>query len=683
MSISNIVAYILSFIAVIALAGCITWICLNPNAVQDGLSGANLYTQEEMDKACEDAYNTALSDKDSYITLINSLRDEKIELTDELSKANLKVNDLTNDNIDKQQQIDLLTTQKNELSQTVENLESIKVSNEATITNLESQKELLEQEVLELQASNTNQATLIEQKNLQIENLQNTITQLQTTINLNTDTINDLNLQIESLNKQISSMSVQIQNNSINVTALNNKIAELEQSVSYYEQYIANLENGEQVVATFEFAGSVYNIQIVSPNSTLSVADPTSTEYVIFNYWMIDNEQIDLSTYKITANTKIVANVTYKYDVKFMVDEVVCDTQIVVKNDYATSPTTPTKDDYEFIGWSINGVDIVAPDTIAITQHTTFVAKFAKLQTVTFMLEDVEYESQSVKFNNYAIAPASPSKTGYDFAGWSINGVDIIDITTFNITYDVIFVAVFNVHMYTVTISSAQYMGTTLGTKLVAYNNTIGDIDVVVPAKQYHTHTGWARGTSAIDLATYVVTSDINIYPTYIQTSKLLTFTDNGNVLLSVEVVLNKSLSASLQNLPTPYGMRNCVFVGWFIDNSTILNNDDIMSWVPTLSGTSTLLARYVHPASGTFATTGGGKFFMKFDRVGVTSWSLSLNGTNIEWNDTYTEFSVTIATGDTYLMRYDADNDKWIGTCEALGLYEEYIRTANGQSFF
>ena len=83
--------------------------------------------------------------------------------------------------------------------------------------------------------------------------------------------------------------------------------------MSYYEQYIAALENGEQVVATFEFDGSVYNIQIVNKNSLLTVTPPQSTAYVIFNGWTVNGELIDLETFRITENTKIVADVTHKY----------------------------------------------------------------------------------------------------------------------------------------------------------------------------------------------------------------------------------------------------------------------------------------------------------------------------------------------------------------------------------
>ena len=87
--------------------------------------------------------------------------------------------------------------------------------------------------------------------------MQNLNTQLQENNALNAKTINGLNAQIASLNNQIADLTLQTQNNSSVVNALNAKIAELQKSVSYYEQYLSTLESGEQVVATFEFDGSV------------------------------------------------------------------------------------------------------------------------------------------------------------------------------------------------------------------------------------------------------------------------------------------------------------------------------------------------------------------------------------------------------------------------------------------
>ena len=509
METKKVLGIIFSILFICAFGFVLSWGIINFNKVKDGMSGTGVYTKDDVDKAYKDGYSTALDNEKSYTELIDSYRDTITAQTDQISQLNSQVTVLTNSNKDYTQQIINLESQKVSLEEQVDNLSTIKTNNETTINDLTSQIVILQKEVSDLQNSNYNYSQEIAQKNSQISNLQNSVLQLQKTNELNVETINNLNSQITNLNSQISEMSLQIQNNSANVSYLNNKISELEQSVSYYERYISSLENGEQVVATFEFNGSVYSIQIVAPNSTLSVTNPSSTDYVIFNYWTVDGDRIDLSTYKITKNTKIVADVTQKYDVKFMVDNTEFNKQLVVKNGNVVLPSNPTKNGYEFDGWTINGVDIIDPTTININSNTTFIAKFTKIHTVTFVLEDSTYNTQNIrngdyasnvivdstvykKFNgwtingaivdlstykivadttviasitysydvsfivdgisinnqivlkdNYSIIPNQPTKSGYEFKGWSLNGIDIVEVSNISITSNTQFIAIF------------------------------------------------------------------------------------------------------------------------------------------------------------------------------------------------------------------------------------------------
>ena len=479
----NVLTFIFSVLFIFAFVFVLIWGIVNFNKVKDAMSGTGVYTEQDVNNAYEDGYNKALENKAEYDKLINDYRDTITNQTDQISQLNSEITLLTNNNKDYKKQITTLEEQKTNLQTQVDNLTQISndnnatitnlnadiislnndkitlqntiTENEKTITNLRNQIQTLEEEIFVLESTNSNNTNLIAEKNLEIQNLNNqitllnnditnknntinslngqvsnlqtTVTQLERTNELNVQTIANLNNQIVTLNRQISDMTIQIQNNSSNVTTLNNKIIELEKSVAYYEEYIANLENGEQVVATFEFDGSVYNIQIVNKNSTVSVVTPTSTNYVIFNYWMVDNARIDLATYPITANTKIVANVTYKYDVKYMLDETEYNRQIVVKDNISTTPTAPVKEGYEFDGWSINGVDIVSTATYPITQNTTFVAIFTKLHTVTFVYEDSTYTIQVVR-NNQSSTSVSVDNTTYKvFNGWKLNGA-IVDI---------------------------------------------------------------------------------------------------------------------------------------------------------------------------------------------------------------------------------------------------------------
>ena len=409
-------------------------------AIKGTVDNSKYYTQEELQESYDKGFEDGCKTETELTGQVKYYKDLVDEYYIQVNTLNDEITMLTNTNRDYATHVSTLESQKTSLQEQVVNLTTIKSNNETTISSLDTQITQLQKEVADLENSGEDKDEIIAQKNTQITNLQSTVSQLQKTNELNVETITNLNNQIASLNTQITDMTLQIQNNSTNVTALNNKIAELEKSVAYYEQYIANLENGEQVVATFEFNGSVYNIQIVNKNSTVSVVNPNSTDYVIFNYWTVNGEQIDLSTYQITSNVKIVANVTYKYDVKFMVDDTEYDSQIVIKNGYATIPANPTKTGYEFDGWTTNGVDIINPNTTAIIQNTTYVAKFTKLHTVTFMYEDTTYTTQTVRNNEYS-TNVSVNNTDYKvFNGWKLNGI-IVDVTSQKIVADTTFIA--------------------------------------------------------------------------------------------------------------------------------------------------------------------------------------------------------------------------------------------------
>lgn len=466
-------------------------------AIKGTVDNSKYYTQEELQESYDKGYNdgckteTELTGQvkyykslvDEYYIQVNTLNDEITMLTKNNNDYSIRVSELEKQILNLTKQVEDLTSTKTSNEKTISDLNSqvTELQNEITALNasIKHYKQVIRNYISEVDSKNSQISSLensIEDKdaeiaelNSQIDNLNANISSLQNLIatknaqassyetqiydlqrvvlNLeninksNSNTITLLNTQISSLNDQIVTLTNSSQSLQNTINLLNSKINELQSSISFYENFINQLTANDQVVATFEFDGSVYNIQIVNKGSKLSVITPTSTTYKVFNGWKVDGESVDLNTYTIAENTKFIADITYKYDVNFKVDDSVYNNQIIVKNNSATLPTPPTKDGYEFIGWSLNGIDVISNiESAQVIDNITYVAVFNKLCTVTFVFEDETKSTQVVKYGNYATDVTVESTTYKIFNGWSVNNV-IVDVNTYKIVDDVTFIA--------------------------------------------------------------------------------------------------------------------------------------------------------------------------------------------------------------------------------------------------
>ncbi len=554
----KVLTIIFSILIIGVFAFLLTWGIINWSKVKDGMAGNGLYTQEDIQKSYEDGYSTALTDKEEYDKLINSYRDTITTQTDLMSQLNSEVQTLKNGNRDYAAQIETLNEQKTALKTQIDTLNAVKENNENTINDLNGQIAELAAQVVNLQAAADENEKTIKALNSQIENLQSLNSQLQATNELNLQTISGLNAQIVGLNNQITDLTLQMQNNSSVVNALNNKIAELQKSISYYEQYLQSLESGEQVVATFEFAGSVYNIQVVNKNSLLTVTTPTSTAYVIFNGWTVDGSAVDLSTYRITQNTKFIADVTYKYEVNFTVDGENYNNQIVVKDNKITVPAAPTKSGYVFEGWTMDGNSVVNLNDYTVTQNVTFTAKFTKLYSVIFKYEDNTLKTDTVKSGNYATAPTATSTAYKVFNGWKVNGV-MVNVNEYRITADTVFTADIT-YKYDVKFMSD---GKQHNAQIVEKH---GKPTVpAAPTKTNYVFVGWSLdGTNTVNVADYVVTANTTFTAIFRVDKFTVTF-KNGNTTVSTQEVQNGGY-ASKPAFDSEY------FCGWTVNGYDTVN---------------------------------------------------------------------------------------------------------------
>lgn len=144
---------------------------------------------------------------------------------------------------------------------------------------------------------------------------------------------------------------------------------------------------------TFMVNGEEYTTQEVSYGECAQNVVIENTTYELYNGWRINDELVLIETYNIYSDTIFNADITYKYDVKFIVDNEEYNTQIVIENGFAELPAEPVKEGYDFKGWSIDKLNIVNVPEIKITTNTNFTAMFTINFTGSYKL--------SYKFNDY------------------------------------------------------------------------------------------------------------------------------------------------------------------------------------------------------------------------------------------------------------------------------------------
>jgi len=378
-------SWIIGIVCFVVLGVSSLMVYLNWNAITGAINGSKYYTEEQLQEKYDEGFNDGTNRETELLDQIEYLKGVNDQYLLDLQVKNAKIADLESNNLN-------ITSE----------LEVIK-----------SEKATIESELLELQKNYDSNTTRI----IELEN----------DLELKIAKINELTIEINNNNKSIEDCLIMIEN--------------LQKSIDYYENYISNLETEEIVFVTFRFNNSVYSIVEVNKGETVSIENPESTDYIKFNYWMIDNAMINLDSYTFDVNTTVDANVTHYYDAIFLIDGVEYNSQIIVSDGTSTAVEAPVKDGYQFDGWTVDGINFVDPTTVKIIRNTTFVAVYTKLHTVVFLYQGFEYNTEIVRNNELVTVPTTPELLGHTFDGWTVDGTNIIDLTTYKVTSDTTFTA--------------------------------------------------------------------------------------------------------------------------------------------------------------------------------------------------------------------------------------------------
>ena len=172
--------------------------------------------------------------------------------------------------------------------------------------------------------------------------------------------------------------------------------------------------------------------KVEAGNVVRKPADPTKTDFT-FVEWQLNGKTYDFSQ---PVNAAIMLKAVWKangqqpttYTVTFDSDGgSAVAAQTVKAGETATKPTNPTKTGFTFVEWQLNGVayDFSTKVNADITLKALWKANpGVQTYTVTFDSDGgTAVAAQTVTAGETATKPTNPTKDGYDFVEWQLNGV--------------------------------------------------------------------------------------------------------------------------------------------------------------------------------------------------------------------------------------------------------------------
>ena len=269
----------------------------------------------------------------------------------------------------------------------------------------------------------------------------------------------------------------------------------------------------EKYVVSFDtLGGSHVTSQTIEKGEKVSVPSIPTRDGYIFSEWQLDGVKYDFSkgvTSNITLTASWVVDDRVQYTVKFDTKGGSALEDVMVREgDVLTSPADPTKEGFILEGWYL-GKEIY-DFTKPVTKDMTLVAIWKEVEedqfVVTFNTDGGStVKKQTVTAGNKVKKPTNPTKTGYKFVEWQLDG-ETFDFNTI-IDEDVTLKAVWEKKaQYTVTFDTKG--GSTVNSVKVYEGDKVSK--PVIPTRKGYAFVEWQLDGKAYNFAS-PVTKDITL----------------------------------------------------------------------------------------------------------------------------------------------------------------------------
>ena len=323
---------------------------------------------------------------------------------------------------------------------------------------------------------------------------------------------------------------------------------------------------------------SVATQTIVEGKKVTQPKTPIKSGY-LFDGWYLNNNKYDFSK-AVTKDITLVARwvkelgkFTVSFDSNGGTDVL---NQVVYEGSKAVKPNNPTRINYTFKEWQLNGkaYDFNSPVTSSIILKAAWTA--IPRYVVSFDSNGgSKVESQTIIEGNRASEPANPIRSGYTFGGWQLNGsaYNFNAVVTSNITL----VAKWNKEPSKYTVSFNSNGGSRVDSQTVVEGNKASRPSD--PTRSGYTFGGWQLNGSTYNFDT-VVTGDITLTAVWNEVPKYTVSFDSGGGSRVESQIVAEGNKASRPSDPTRNGYT---FDGWQLNGSTY-NFDTVVSGNITLT---------------------------------------------------------------------------------------------------
>ena len=218
---------------------------------------------------------------------------------------------------------------------------------------------------------------------------------------------------------------------------------------------------------TYIVDGEIYTTDSVEYGTPIIVIEEPYKAGHTFNGWSKIPETMPANDITIVG--------AFKYAVTYMVNNEVYNTDSIVYGDKIVLIEEPIQEGYTFSGWS----DV--PKTMP-NEDVTVIGTFRiNTYTITYMIDDKIFATDSIIYGDIIIPIAEPSEEGYTFSGWS-------KVPETMPAEDIIVTGSFVRNTYTITymVDSVVY-----ATDSITYGDTITLL--AEPTQEGYTFSGWSE----------------------------------------------------------------------------------------------------------------------------------------------------------------------------------------------